>query len=157
MNIKIMKKLLIILILILTCIFIADAQRKIKYTNPFPASADTMMNTNPDTLDMRIGMSGLNLGPWETLTRHLSANDTVYITADDKTGERSKFYLPTLEVWWTWCEVMQLRIRGSGDTLNSNVLTIGDTQGAITIQVQPDTILDSTADTTLYNVYVGGM
>lgn len=148
-----MKKLIILLLLIPIFAF---AQQKINII-PFVSGNDTIFTTSSDTLDMRIGASGLALGPWEELTETLAANDTDYVTKDDKSGERTKIFIFADETWWTWAQIAQLRIRTEDDTLISKVFTIGDLTGSVTGFVQPTIIGDATLDTILYKVRVGGL
>ena len=145
-----------LLIMILLFPILLYSQPNVKVIVPFVAGNDTIVNTDPDTLDMQIGINSLNMGPWESLVYYNAANDTVYITADDKIGERLKIYNLSEEDWWMWSEVARLRIRNSADTLTSAYFSIGQTWGMLTVFVQPDTIGDSTADTLLYKVRVAG-
>ena len=123
---------------------------------PFVTGNDSVLTTTSDTLDIRFGVEGLDWGVWEALTKVLCANDTVYVTKDDKTAERTKVYYVSDEAFWTWTQLLQIRIRAGSDTLTSKTMTIGGTEGAVSIFVQPTIYGDATVDTILYKVRVGG-
>lgn len=145
-----MKKILFLLLLPLFLF----AQKSVYV--PFVTGNDTIFSAGQDTLQIRIGITELGWGPWETPSKVLCENDTVYITADDKANEYTKIYRASDEDWWTWCHIMQLRILSQSDTLYSRNLTIGDWEGAVSIFVQPTIYGDATVDTVIYKVRVGG-
>jgi hypothetical protein len=147
-----MKKL-IYLILLLP--LLSYGQQKI-FEVPFITGNDSILTTSSDSIDIQFGVEGLEWGVWEPLTKVLCANDTVYITLDDKSGERTKIYYLSDEAFWTWTQMIRIRIRGASDTLTSKVMTIGGSEGAVTLFVQPDSVGHTALDTILYKVRLGG-
>lgn len=119
---------------------------------PFTTGNDTIANIDQqDTLQARIGYSGLGVGPWKTLTS--SVNDTVYITVTDKSNEAVKIFRLSDETWWTWADYIEFRILSASDTITSTSSTrIGDARGAVTGFLLPDT----TGTNTVYRLRVGG-
>jgi len=118
---------------------------------PFIAGNDTIKNINAkDTLDYAITYSGLNWSAWMPVTK--CVQDSVLILVTDKTGEVTKVYNIADEPNWTWAQIMRLRIRSSTGNIVSNSIYIGDSEGAITVFVQPDTV----GTNTIYKVRVGG-
>ena len=148
-----MKKLILLLVLLIPAL--SFAQMKIYYV-PFIVGNDTIFTTTSDTIDVRIGISGLAYGPWEAVTKVLAFNDTTHITSDDKAGQLTKTYYLADETWWTWAQKLQVRIRAEDDTLTGKMVNIGDAEGSITLFVQPTIFGDATPDTILYKVRVGG-
>ena len=147
-----MKKTLLILLLLVPMLF---AQQKIDMT-PFVSSNDTILNANPDSIDIQFAQGGVEMGSWEALTEVICDNDTVYVTADDKAAERTKVYPLAQESFWTWAQILRIRIRGSADTLTSKYLPVGDSEGALSLFVQPTIYGNATVDTIIYKVRLGG-
>jgi len=145
-----MKKTILILLLLVPALF---AQWKVNLI-PFVSGNDTILNANPDSIDIQF--HNLTDGHWESLTEVFCTNDTTYITADDKAGENLKVYPLAQEDFWTWTPVIRIRIRGSADTLTSKYLTVGDSEGALSLFVQPTIYGDATVDTIIYKVRLGG-
>ena len=108
---------LIYLILLLP--LLSYGQQKI-FEVPFVTGNDTILTTSSDTLDVRFGVEGLDWGVWEALTKVLCANDTVYVTGDDKAAERTKVYYVSDEAFWTWTQMIQVRIRAASDTFKDH-------------------------------------
>jgi len=147
-----MKKTILILLLLVPMLF---AQQKVNLI-PFVSSNDTILNANPDSLDIQFGQTDLAMGSWEALTEVICSNDTAYVTADDKAAESTKVYPLAQESFWTWSQILRIRIRGSADTLTSKYLTVGDSEGALSLFVQPTIYGDATVDTIIYKVRLGG-
>jgi len=147
-----LKTLIFILILCLPLL----AQQKIRAV-PFTTGSDTIDNIDAqDTLQFRGWYSELNAPDWIELSSEI--NDSLYVSAWSKISETTHIYNIANEDWWTWFNIGQLRIISSADTITSNTFSIGDATGAITIFVQPDTVISTTPDTvTVYKVRVGGL
>lgn len=108
------------------------------------STADTTGSiTAPDSVEIQMGYNG----PWKLLTS--TVNDTSYVTAFDKTSEAKVIYALANETWWTHVNDVRFRIFNSNkstgiDTTTSFWCFIGQTKGALTLDVIPDIIGSAT-------------
>ena len=132
----------IISLLLITCGF---GQNYMPIAVPFVSGNDTIPNLTQDTLAWRVIISGVDPPAWNDFTD--------YITAAEKAAETTLVYDISNESNWTWGEYLQLKLYSGGTELTSNSILIGNTNGRITVFVQPDTLAGSK---TLYKVRVSG-
>jgi len=137
-----MRKLIFILLVPL----FVFGQRPMSTAIPFISGNDTIPNINvQDTVLWQGTVSGLNWpATWHTFTD--------YITVAEKVAEDTQVYILADETYWTWFQMIRFRIDGGATVLTSNPVTVGATDGKITLFVQPDTI----GTDTIYKVRVGG-
>ena len=102
-----------------------------------PTTADTIANyTTQDTLLWRVYIGNAPPGAWNM--------PTDYITAAEKLAETTLLYSLSDESTWMWGEMLEIRIKGEVDTTGSKVFKIGHLRGAITVFINPDTLLAET-------------
>ncbi len=112
--------------------------------NLFTSGSDTVGNDNKqDTLQWRL-ITDKHTGPWN--------NVTSYIDTTEKQAENSLVFDLANESGWTWSGNIQLRILSNSDTITSRVIGIGQTSGAITVFITPDT----SNSKTIYDGEIGG-
>jgi len=134
-----MKKVLLMLLLPL---FIMAQSRPT--TGSMFLSSDTLFQTGTtDTVEYRLGI-GSYWSDWY-------ACDSALTTAE-KVAEQNEFIPFSEHTNWFWGEFLQLRIINE-DTLNSQVLYIGNKAGAVSAILVPDSV---NTDTLLFNNSVWG-
>ena len=125
-----MKSVIITLLFLLPALLFAQnrpIQQKV-----FTATLDTIANYSAqDTVDVRLGISGAGDQAWHILTN--------YISSAEKAAGTVQTYILANESWWTYAQTLYVRIRSTGDSITSNGIYVGNTSGAVTLQVFPDT------------------
>jgi len=127
-----MKKLIFILLFLIPFMLQGQQISDKLFTN----LTDTTENySSNDTVDVQlIGFGGGSA--WHILTD--------YITAAEKLAETPLEYRLAGESWWTHAPTMKIRIRSAATTITSKPISIGQTQGAVTLWIVPDTVLVNT-------------
>ena len=143
-------KTIILILLIFTIPLFSQVR-----SSPLFNATDTIFTATSDTVDVRYWAGGVAEGPWVALDSVFTANDTTYVTLDDKAGERAKIYPLDQQDDWGWYEMAQFRIRAEDDTINSGVITMNGVERA-SLLLQPVLIGDSTVDTLYYKAVIGG-
>ena len=126
-----MKTVIITLLFLLLPVFLFAQNRPIQQ-KVFTATSDTIDNYSAqDTVDVKLGISGAGDQAWHILTDYISS-------AEKAAGTVHTFILAN-ESWWTYAQTLYVRIRSTSDSITSSGIYIGNTSGAITLQVFPDT------------------
>ncbi len=113
--------------------------------NPMTSGSDTCASTtSQDTLDWQIWKGGIGADTWNAVTN--------YITGAEKAAGTEQQISLADESGWHWGEMLKVRIRSEADTITSNAVKIGHTNGAITVFVEPDT----SSTKCFYKVRIGG-
>ena len=140
-----MKRIIFLIILPLFLFAQGQSEKPMAIQYPFTSGNDTVPNiTEVDTVYWVGGISGLNWPAWNQFSN--------YITAAEKTAEKTQVYDLAAETLWTWYDQIKFKIVSGSTTLESNVIPIGRVSGAVTLFVQPDT----TGTSTVYKVRFGG-